>query len=601
MTKKLKKSIIGALAAVVILCAGLLLFPGAGMRDTYADGESEDFAFTPGAYSSYALLYDENDHFTRWAMGFELKKLTTKFESLSTAPGGFWWWDDTPYFNYTFTFYRKDANENVKLYSYAIKLSGDKDDSEYSVRIEKNKPVYYTEELFFASGRHDDSGSIILERLNNATFSTEKMPDGTVKYVQETKVKASTLGGKVNLPFDKNNSFMVIIVPNNDYSEYFVTLDYDLFMWSSDSAGRDKVKAVGTCQSSVRSLYTVFKNMEDAGALRSEISDEDAYSYAYDTIHKKVEKTVVLTYLTQIPGTPFATPKTQQATVTVRKDDPKLPADEAARVLGVKNFDCLGSYCEGFEPGESSAAYTAKYYKNVWLKARTVDGNDYDYFLDINKSYAEFYQYFVDKGIFDRGAYETVFSSQIYANYADKLSGHSPASIYGFFGFAIIPKTYGVNTLWKEFFNTKTSQSGVISTFEYGVNLSLSAYNQLLEDYNYRFLSRVWNSTANFFTSGAEDATCYILYAEPGTKSSFVAENGADDIHDGTGTAKKPLQEVGDFIGSIGGALGDGLSGISAWIKGLSGRAKTISFVVILALCGAVAVFIASKSAKSKK
>ena len=115
MTKKLKKSIIGALAAVVIFCAGLLLFPGAGMRDTYADGESEDFAFTPGAYSSYALLYDENDHFTRWAMGFELKKLTTKFESLSTAPGGFWWWDDTPYFNYTFTFYRKDVNENVKL------------------------------------------------------------------------------------------------------------------------------------------------------------------------------------------------------------------------------------------------------------------------------------------------------------------------------------------------------------------------------------------------------------------------------------------------------------------------------------------------------
>lgn len=599
MTKKLKKSIIGALAAVVILCAGLLLFSGAGMRDTYADGESEDFAFTPGAYSSYELLYDENDNFTRWAMGFEIKKLTTKFESLSTAPGGFWWWDDTPYFKYTFTFYRKDANENVKLFSYAVSFTGQKGDSSYELVIGKNKPVYYTEELYITHKNSDDG--LLLKDITGFVSGESKMPDGSSAYTQYKRVTASELGGKVNLPFDENNSLMIVVKPNNDYSEYFVTFDYDLLMWSSDSMGRDEIKAVGSCQSSVRSLYTVFKNMEDAGALRDNISDDDAYTYAYNTIHQKVEKTVVLTYLTQIPGTPFATPKTQQATVTVRKDDPKLPADEAARVLGVKNFDCLGSYCEGFEPGESSAAYTAKYYKNVWLKARTVDGNDYDYFLDINKSYAEFYQYFVDKGIFDRGAYETVFSSQIYANYADKLSGHSPASIYGFFGFAIIPKTYGVNTLWKEFFNTKTSQSGVISTFEYGVNLSLSAYNQLLEDYNYRFLSRVRNSTANFFTSGAEDATCYILYAEPGTKSSFVAENGGDDIHDGTGTAKKPLQKVGDFIGSIGGALGDGLSGISAWIKGLSGRAKTISFVVILALCGAVAVFIASKSAKSKK
>lgn len=593
MTKKLKKSIIGALAAVVILCAGLLLFPGAGMRDTYADGESEDFAFTPGAYSSYALLEDNAGNFNGWAMAFELKKLTPKFESLTTAPGGWWWWDKTPYLSYTFSVYRKDGEENVKLYTYSVFLSGDKKSNEYSLKIEQTKHVYYAEEIFFANSR--------LERLNNSMFSSKKMPDGTTKDITEAKAKASAFNGKVNLPFNDNNVLKLVIVPGSAYSDYFVTLDYDLFMWSSESTNRSEIKLSGTCQSSVRSLYTIFKNMEDAGALRDNIGSDAAYNNAYDTIHKKVEKTVVISYLMQIPGTPFATTKTQSATVTVREDDPTLPADEAARVLGVKTFDCLGSYCDGFKPGESATAYTANYYNNVWLKARTVDGNDYNYYLNINESYASFYNHFVEVGIFERGAYETVFSSQIYTKYSEQLAGYSPETVHGYFGFAMIPKTYGINALWKEFFDTKTSKSGIISTFEYGVDLSLASYNKLLEDYNYAFLSRIWNDTVNLFTSGAEDTTCYILYAEPGTKTSFVAENGADDINDDTGTATKPIQKVGDFIGSIGGAIGDGLSGVSNWIKGLSGRAKTISLIVIVALCGAAAVFISSKSTKSKK
>lgn len=590
MTKRLKKSIIGVLTTIVILCAGLFLLPAT--NTTYAaDNESKEFSFTPGAYSTWQFINDEEGTYNRWAMAFELNKLTTKFDSLSNEPDGWWWWwDETPYYAYTFTFYRKDGEKDVKLYTYGVEIKGDKNDSSFEVFTAKEKFVYYSEELGFSDN--------YVERIDDVTLSTVEIPDGKSEYSSYGVHKASEFSnGKVNIPFDSNHKLKIFVVPDNPYTEYFVKFDYVFKGWSSDSIGRDEVKVTGSIQSSVRSLYTIFKNMEDAGVLRDNISDNEAYNYAYDTIHKKVEKTVVITYLEQIPDTPFATTKTQQATITVREDDSTLYGDEAARALGVTSFDCLGSYCSGFEADEKGDnSYRAVYYNNVWLKARTVDGNDYNYYLNINESYAEFYKHFVDAGIFDQGAYETVFSSQIYANYSEQLAGYTPETIYGYFGFAMIPKTYGINALWKEFFNTETSQSGVVSTLEYGVNVSQTAYNNLLEDYNYAFLSRVWNDTVNLFTSGSEDATCYILYAEPGTKTSFVAENGADDITDDTGAAGQPIQDVGEFIGSVGSSIADGIGSVGSWISGLSDKTKAISTVVIIALAIAVAYIIFKKN-----
>lgn len=576
MTKRLKRAIIGALAAIMLFCAGLLILPGA-IR-TYADESTDDFAFTPGATVSY--YRNERLGLTYVDMKFELKKLNTRFDSLATAPGGWWWGDTTPYLSYTFTVYRKDGEKNVKLYTYCIFLQGDSEDTEFFVRIDKIKHVYDMNEITFYP----------LEKLASKKTYIEQLPDGTTIDVAEKTATPADLGGKINLPFE-NDALKLTIRPNNAYSEYFVTLDYELFMWSSNSIGRDEIKTSGHCQSSVRSVYKVFKSLEDAGKLSETYRDVGAYNYAYNIIHGKVEKNVSISYLVQIPGTPFASKKTQTATVTMQEDNDTLPKDEAASALGVKSFDCLESYCGGFVKGENGS-YVANYFNNVWLKARTVDGNDYNYYLNINESYAEFYNHFVDAGIFDRGAYETVFSSQIYANYKEQLTGYSPETIYGYFGFAMIPKTYGINTLWKEFFNTKTSQAGLVSTFEYGVDLTLDAYNTLLEDYNYAFLSRVWNDALNLINSGEEDTTCYILYVEPGQKTAFVAENGAEDINDDTGTAIRPVAKVGELIGSIGGAIGDGISGVASWIKGLSGKTKAFSLIIVVALCVAAGVVI---------
>ena len=171
-----------------------------------------------------------------------------------------------------------------------------------------------------------------------------------------------------------------------------------------------------------------------------------------------------------------------------------------------------------------------------------------------------------------------MFSSKIYSDYTKELAGYTPETIYGYFGFAIIPKSYSINTLWKEFFDTETSKSGAVYAMDYGVDLSHSAYDKLLKDYNYAFLGRIWNDVWNVATTGAEDATCYILYAKPGTKTAFVAENGADNSG---GAASQPIRGFGKFIG-------DAWDGITGFFKGMNNIGKVITSILIVVFVSAI-------------
>lgn len=591
MTRTLKNIAISILTAAVLLCAGLLLLPGAVRAN--AEGEDANFNFTAGAYTHYGNMYDLEGE-DRWIMGFRLNKQNlSTYADIKTEPESFWAWNESPHYDYGVTLYRKNGVESVKLLTLAVGY--ERSGNSVLVTYALQKYVYYTEAIYFAD--QDFSETEIASDFGELTTTT-----GETVFVKSKRIDTANYSGKLNLPFAPDGGIMIAIEPNDPYSEYFVEVSYKFLTYTNGGITGKKQVTSGSCKSSERSLYSTFYNMEQAGMLEQEIKPafgDEAYTVAYDIIHKKEQRTVAIQYLKQIPGTPFAEKVTQSAEVTMQQGSNELPADAAAAALGLSSFDCLQSYCDGLIPSENGNTFVAHYFNSVWLKARTVDGNDYNYYLNINESYAEFYQHFVDAGIFDQGAYETVYSSQIYANY-EELEGYAPEDVYGYFGFAMIPKTYGINTLWTEFFNTETSKSGVISTFEYGVDLTLAAYNELLKDYNYSFLRRIWNDTANLFTGGSEDTTCYILYAEPGTKSSFVAENGGDDINDDTGAAGQPIEDVGDFVGGVIDAVGDGLGAIGDFIAGLSSRAKAISVIVLVALVVVAIVLITRNSGKSK-
>ncbi len=591
MTKLIKKILITVFSALLLVCAFLALNPVQSVAR--ADGTDTYFSFVPGAYTHYGTMYDEEGE-SRWIMGFGVKKQNlSTYVDIRNEPKSFWLWNENPRYDYGVTLYRKNGSESVKLLTLAVgyELDGDSVLVTYALQ----KYVYYTEAIYFAD--QDFSETEIASDFGELTTTT-----GETVFVKSKRINTANYSGKLNLPFGPDGGIMIAIEPNEPYSEYFVEFSYEYLTYTNGGITGKKQTTTGSCRSSERSLYSTFNNMESAGMLEEEIKPafgDEAYTVAYDIIHKKEQRTVAIQYLQQIPGTPFAEKVTQSAEVTMQQGSNELPADAAAAALGLSSFDCLQSYCDGLIPSENGNTFVAHYFNAVWLKARTVDGNDYNYYLNINESYADFYQHFVDAGIFDQGAYETVYSTQIYSKYAE-LEGFGPEEIYGYFGFAMIPKTYGINTLWTEFFDTKTSQSGIISTFEYGADVTLSEYNSLLQDYNYSFLARIWNDTANLFLSGSEDTTCYILYAEPGTESAFIAENGGDDINDDTGAAGQLGGELGGLIGSVVVTVEDGFGAIGDFFAGLSSRAKAVSAIIIFGLVILAVILIARIFKKSK-
>ena len=582
MTKTIKKILISIFAAVTTLCAGFLLFGGSGGAHLTFAAEEEDtnFKFVAGAYTNYDEVDEsvESDGL-QFRLGFKVEKLTSICDNIANEPNGWWVAETQPWYEYYVNVYRKDESGNTKLYSLCYGFAGCAQKDTITIRKAMEKYVYSAFDVEW-----EMPGNAFTSVLFN-DFKT-KLDDGERSYEEVKKFDKSIFGStKLNIPFD-SASTMISIIPESPYVEYFVTFGYQFHYYSRYNMFHNTYDVSGSCQSSTRSLYTTFSNMEQAGALTPETfyDNEALYNKAYNIVHHAVDRTVRISYLEQIPETPFATKKTETAVVKMNELDDVLKMDVAAVALGKKTFDCLQSYADKFIKADGLYNYQCHYFNNIWLRAMTVDGNDYNYYLNINESYADYYSHFVDAGIFDKGAYETVFSSQLYANYSEQLAGYTPETIYGYFGFAIIPKTYGINTLWKEFFNTETSSSGVVRNFEYGVNLSLDAYQQLISDYNYSYLRRVWDSVANFFTSGSEDATCYILYAEPGTKTSFIGENGADDVTDDSGAAVKPIKNVGSFLGGVIDGITGGLKTVGTWFKNLGQNTRIVAGIIVAIL-----------------
>lgn len=560
MTKRLKILVIAILTAATLLCAGLALY-----GTPRASAATEMFSFTGGAYWNWNDREAEAEYTASdMSIGFKLNKNTPDHNNILNEQHTWHGSGTRPYYLYTVDVYKKDSSGDVKLFTEKITFRQPGNLEPFTIKINRVKHVYYTEDILFANEVFDNSKLEL--PVNTEREYTTEIGAGKMRNLFD-----SSENGKIP-------SVMVVIRPNSPNCEYYVTFSWEIFHYTAGGWSWDTVTESGSATSDARSLHTIFSNMELVGDLDSEyeagVYPDYVYNYAKNVLTKREEKTISVTYFEQISGTPFATTKTESATVTAINGN--VTADDIASALGKKSFDCMGSYCSGFE--NSGVNYRAKFYKNVWLRARTTDGNDYNYYLDINESYANYYNKFVNAGIFDRGAYETVFSSKIYSDYSKELAGYTPETIYGYFGFAIIPKSYGINTLWKEFFDTETSKSGAVYAMDYGVDFSHSAYDKLLKDYNYAFLGRIWNDVWNVATTGEEDATCYILYAKPGTKTAFVAENGADNSG---GAATQPIRDFGKFIG-------DAWNGITGFFKGMNNTGKVITSILIVVFGSAI-------------
>ena len=257
---------------------------------------------------------------------------------------------------------------------------------------------------------------------------------------------------------------------------------------------------------------------------------------------------VTIRYLERVGESPFAVEVDKDVYIPVYANN-RIEVKDVCKALGYKAFGVLQSYCDTFT--YENGVYIAYYYKSVHLSAKTVDGNNVNYFLDVNNSFEDYYYQFVtseENAAFTSDTYEW-FWNKIHVNFPE-TANYKPNELHGYWGFVMIPHAYSFNDLWTSIFGNKNTFSGVLSNFMITENLSYSAYNSLLKEYNYAWYEIAWADIAAFFT-GTKPADCYMFYVESDVTDVFIAENGATDIDDNDSAFRNDVESVIDTIGNV--------------------------------------------------
>ena len=340
--------------------------------------------------------------------------------------------------------------------------------------------------------------------------------------------------------------------------------------------------------SDTRSYYSVLDNMRTAGKIDYELKDTAVYDYCTDVLLGE-DIVVDVEYLENINGTPFAKKVKAKATVRAWDDIEELSTVDVSTALNVSGVNTLISACKGFYKG-ADGVFRANYYSGVYLEAKTVDGKVKQYILDPNKSYADFYKPLVNDGIITQNLYDYEFN-EILKKYP-ALNGFKPEEVYGYFGYIVIPETFSLNQAYAELFNSKLKFDGVVNCFEFEEELSLNSYNKLLKDYNYSWLSRLWNGVWGTLTQ--LNAKHVVLHADCSTSKAYGSMNGSTEIGNTSGL-------VGNEIGGAVETIVEELDNVAKDINNLLfGGSGGIPWLLIILLGGVVIYFI-QKQQKTKK
>lgn len=557
MTKKIKLTLIGFLTALIMLGAIFVLFPGNSKPVKAAEATGHEnhaltdsnFAWSSGAQASIDAYTGEN------CLRFTFKLKNTALNNLlEYAPpvwGGMFNSKDYFYLNYyinEFKLYRLNANgEAISPISILIGYDYCKEDGDYILNYTyavKTLSYATQESLAFNpvqlgtgrtnNGRMNDDLADYIEKNGYSIVCSQLVTDSTHignDYGLTWKTNAETLESEMTIDF----------VTYSPYTTYFMEFNYYYYYPVSGTVtGTNDEEISGTLDSVARSVSYILNAMNDDGVLEDYCEDEDTYNYAMDIITEGAKKDVKISYLEKIENSSFAKKITKTVSVPVYQNE--LSLDDIYSVLNVETLDVLDSQLYEFRCNEEGTVYNAYYLEDIWLRSITTDGNYLDYFLDINLSYAQTYMQFVDAGIISQEMYEYIFAKMIEAN--PGATGYKFDEVYGYFGLVAVPTTYTFNTLWVEMFDVKTSTSGLLENFSFDLNLSHSNYMKLLDDYQYGWLDKAWNTVTGFVAGSEWPATFYLFYSEPGTQGAYVGEGGQTDPEDPDGAIDDGVDEI---------------------------------------------------------
>lgn len=386
------------------------------------------------------------------------------------------------------------------------------------------------------------------------------------------------------------------------HASYFIRFDYRIDEFSHvEKYGLFNLKkrnvyetTKGMMDSDVRSVYQWAVKCNEAGMLEEEVPNAVQLAELQTLIADTVTKDIRVQYLERIDGTPFA--KKVEAKVTVPVWTTSIPMDTIAAALNRKDFCVLGAHAKEFVLDEAQGAdvYVAQYSKSVWLKAQTADGNSANYFLDVNLSYEDYYGKMVTDYIFSSDVYEYVLNE--IKNKYRATANLKADEIYGHWGYVVIPETASLSSLWAELFGD-TSFNGTTVNYKYVENLSLSAYNKLLDEYGYSWLKKAWNSVAEIFDDGAYVADHYLFFADVEGGSVIISDSGASDVMDNDGALKNDVEEsvetMKNFISDVGDKISEKADENDRMLKALLG-------VGVIGALGCAVVWVIAKLRSSK-
>lgn len=375
------------------------------------------------------------------------------------------------------------------------------------------------------------------------------------------------------------SSLYISIDVNSPFSEYCVVAGYQFKdfshteeakwwqLWKEDVDVYNEYR--GALRGPTWSVRDVLLKLDALGMLESSIPS-DYLEEARNIVDKREIKTVKLSYLKQIGSSPFATRIEKQITVPIVND--KLSYDDVLETLETNTLNLLGATVKAVE-FESNSFYKVTYLSSTRVEAKTVDGNRKDYILGLNKSLYWYYKQYVDDGIFEEALIEYMLNDAKLRH--PELESYEAQEIYGLWGYVVVPETNSFNSLFTEIFSKPTNFSGTYFHFDQHGTMTKENYNTLLEDYDYGYLSRIWEEAKEYMIGDwTYGCTHYLFYADPKYQAVNIGENGGDLGEEG-GAVQVTVKEGVDL-------LIDGINNNASWWR------WTKAIISIVAIGGAI-------------
>lgn len=354
---------------------------------------------------------------------------------------------------------------------------------------------------------------------------------------------------------DKVPYLDVMLTVNSPAMEYFITAKsqvrwYERLKnvgeWWQWLTGTIRLVAVysgeeydSIVKSPTRSIKGVLEAMKNAGALEQQLPTEALREKALEIITGTTNQDVTVSYLKQIEDTPLAEKITK--TINVPVTNTTIHYDDVSAAIG-ESLNCLGASVNGFKR-DSYGKYTAEYLSSVRVEAKTADGARTDYFLKLGQSFKDFYSSIDSEGAFNDGLGDYMLN-EIKKKFPAAES-YKDTTLYGLWGYVVVPTTTGFNSLFKNIFQVPTELSGM-GFFDYSIkgNLSVDTYTTLLREHGYSWLQTIWQTAFTGVTSGFKlQATHYLFQGDPKISEINIGENGGE-LGDESGAIQEKLSEV---------------------------------------------------------